>query len=427
MHGRKTKNVWPEQYQSNPNITKPIEQIWADMDAYSFEGRYEDSPELHGRIPFAIPLPPLYYDGKFLKGVCFSCGTRTIVDKFPETKELFHVVANSMFASYPWSDVADAYFTCYKNEAREKWFKENHPDKRDLPLIPLQDADFVNEYCMAPVPNVEKIYDVICVSTPFPVKNLPMIAKALLEYERKYGRILKVVYVIGQPCTKKREDGSLDYSELIEDGKKVLKEVDRILGDTKKYIDFHPWVNYQDLPLFYSQSKCGVLGSLIEGKNRFISEIQCCDTPIITFKDFNKYSRCGFPVFYGNNGEYVPEFTPEALADTIHKVISHQENYQPRKNYLAHYGRKNFIDTIVDAIPYYKENLPGYEPKRTHDNLWLDLACYDNYQVSYHDFLYDKKVNLSQTVGLNNIENLLKYYYAKFGISWKYDSSVFKK
>ncbi|MBO7672277.1 glycosyltransferase [bacterium] len=421
------KSVWPEQYHNNPNIDKPIEQIWADIDGYTFEERYEDYPELHSKIPFVIPLPPVKYEGKFLKGVCFSCGTRVLVEKFPEIKELFNVVANSMFSSYPWSNVADAYFTCYKNEARERWYKENHPDKKDMPMIPLQDADFLNEYYIAPVPNTEKIYDVICVSTPFPVKNLPLIAKALLEYERKYGRVLKVVYIIGQPSAKRYEDGTFDYSGVIDYGKNVLKEVDRILGDTRKYIDFYPWIDYKDLPLMYSRSKCGVLGSLIEGKNRFISEIQSCNTPIIVFKDFNKYSRGDFPVFFGNSGEYVPEFTPESLADTIHKVITNQDAYEPRKNYLEHYGRKNFIDTIVDAIPYYRENLPGYEPKRTHDNLWLDLACYDNYQVSYHDFLYDKKTNLSHVVGLSNVETLLKYYYAKFGIKWKYNDSVFKK
>ena len=34
--------VWPESYMHNPNVDKPIEQIWDDIDAYSFEERYED-------------------------------------------------------------------------------------------------------------------------------------------------------------------------------------------------------------------------------------------------------------------------------------------------------------------------------------------------------------------------------------------------
>ena len=63
-----------------------------------------------------------------------------------------------------------------------------------------------------------------------------------------------------------------------------------------------PQGNYKDLSKYYSASKCCVLGSLIEGKNRFISESQSCDVPIIVFKDFNKYSRGDFPVFFGNAG-----------------------------------------------------------------------------------------------------------------------------
>lgn len=414
--------IWPESYMHNPNIDKPIEQIWDDIDAYSFEERFEDAQELHSGILFVVPIPPLQYKGKFLKGFCYSQGTRMLLDKFPEMKDLFVVCANSMFSSYPWSDKADAYFTCYKNETRERYYKNKYPHKKDIVCLPLQDADFLNEYTIAPTSNTPKTIDVFSVSTPFPVKNLPIIAKALLAYEKKYGRILKMTYAIGQRCTKKREDGSLDYSALGDYGKKQLELVDEILGDTKKYIDFVPYIEYNDLSRYYTSSKCSVLGSLIEGKNRFISESMSCDTPIIVFKDFNKYSRGGYPVFFGNSGEYVPEFTPESLADTIHKVITNQEAYEPRKNYLMHSGRKNFINTVVDSIPYYRENIPDYEPGRLLDNVWLDLACWDNYHMSFYDLLYGKNTSLTYIAGVNNIENILKFYYSRFGLEWKYNN-----
>lgn len=412
-------NIWPEEYMHNPNINKPIEQIWEDMDAYSFEQRYEN--DLKDKLSVVIPFPPLKYNGKFLKGIFYSNATRTIIKKLPELKKLFFVCANSMFASYPWSDVADMYFTCYKNEKREQYYKSKHPEKKDIIYLPLQDADFLNEYMIAPKPDVAKTIDVFCVSTPFPVKNLPIIAKALKVYEKKYGRVLNVVYAIGQRTTEIKEDGSLDYSKLIDYGKNELKKVDEILGDTKKYIKFYPYIEYKHLPHYYSSAKCAVLGSLMEGKNRFISEAMSCNTPIIVFKDFNKYIRGDYPVFFGNSGEYTPEFTPESLADTIHKVITNPQNYEPRKNYLIHSGRKNFVNKMIDSINYYKENIPDYIEGRTHDNWWVDLACYNNYQVSYHDFLYSKLPSWSHVVGIKDIEKLFKRYYKKFDLMWNYD------
>lgn len=413
------KNIWPEEYMHNPNINKPIEQIWDDMDAYSFEERYEN--DLKNKLTLVIPFPPMFYKGKFLKGIFYSNATRTIMRKLPELKELFFVCANSMFASYPWSNVADMFFTCYKNEAREAYYKKKHPENSHVVCLPLQDADFLNEYYIAPAKDTPKTIDVFCVSTPFPVKNLPVIAKALKVYEQKYGRILNVVYAIGQRSAEINEDGSLDYSKLTDYGKNELKKVDEILGDTKKYIKFYPYIEYKHLPHYYTSAKCCVLGSLMEGKNRFISEAMSCNTPVIVFKDFNKYVRGDFPVFFGNSGEYVPEFSPESLADTIHKVIMNQQAYEPRKNYLMHYGRKNFVNKMIDAMPYYRENVPDYIEGKIHDNLWVDLACYDNYQVSFHDFLYGKLPSMSHVIGIKDIETLFKRYYKKFGIEWKYN------
>ena len=74
---------------------------------------------------------------------------------------------------------------------------------------------------------------------------------------------------------------------------------------------------------------------------------------------------------------------------------------------------------MIDSLEYYKENIPDYEAEKIQDNIWVDLACQDNYQVGYLDFLYGKKVQLEHVVGMDNIKNLLKTYYEKFGMEWK--------
>ena len=105
------ENTWPEEYMHNPYIDKPIEEIWDDIDRYSFEDRYENSKNLRGNLSMVVPIPPVKYKGKLLKGVFYSQASKMILDKFPELKEIFFVCANSMFSSYPRNHQADYFFT----------------------------------------------------------------------------------------------------------------------------------------------------------------------------------------------------------------------------------------------------------------------------------------------------------------------------
>ena len=406
-------NKWPSEYFHNPNSDKPIEQIWDDIDAYTFESQFEQEDRIE-KIDFVIPFIPLKYRKKIIKGCFYSQAVDVIIEKFPKLKEIFFPIANSMFSSYPQSEYADAYFTCYKNEAREKHYKEKYPNKKDIVMLPLQDADFLNEYKIAPAFNVFKTFDIFCVSTAYPVKNMPMIAKAIKKYEEKYGKVLKVKYAIGSRDLIVNEDKTIDISKLRHDAQGQLKQVMEILGNYTKYIEFFPFIDYKDLPKYYTGARCSILASLLEGKNRFISEAMACNTPIIVFKDFNKYSRGDYPIFFENSGEYAPEYTPESLADTIHKVINNPQNYEPRKNYLTYNGRKNFVNTIIDSIPYYAQNIPNYEKGKIQDNIWVDLAMQENYQLSTYDFIYGKNSAIQHVRGMKAIESLVNFFYSRF-------------
>lgn len=83
------KGVWPTKYFQNPNPTEPIEQIWDDIDGYSFELMYEQENMLD-KIDFVIPLPPLDdFKGKKTKGVFYSQATQLLLDRFPDLKKIF--------------------------------------------------------------------------------------------------------------------------------------------------------------------------------------------------------------------------------------------------------------------------------------------------------------------------------------------------
>ena len=274
------KNKWPLAYFKNPNINKPIEEIWEDIDNYTFEEQFEKEDRIE-KIDFVIPFPPLKHEGKVTKGVFYSQAVDLLVERFPRIKEIFIPIANSMFSSYPDSDHADAYFVCYDNQKREECYKQKYPHKKDITMLPLQDADFMNEYKVAPTFNTPKTLDVFCVSTVYPVKNVPVIAQALKAYEKKYGKILKVKYAIGSRQLIVHPDKTIDYSQMRNDAQDQLRQVKEILGDYTKYVEFIPFVDYKDLPKYYTSARCCVLASLLEGKNRFISEAMSCNTPII--------------------------------------------------------------------------------------------------------------------------------------------------
>ena len=137
------KGAYPVKYFLNPSINQPIEEIWDDIDAYTGE-YFEDEPHLHKKIDFVVPLPPLKYKGKFLKGLFFSQACEYILKLYPELKKIFIPCAYTMWSNYSWSDSAEVYLTCYENKEREKYYKNKYPNKKDIIFVPLQDADFTN-------------------------------------------------------------------------------------------------------------------------------------------------------------------------------------------------------------------------------------------------------------------------------------------
>lgn len=412
------KGKYPVDYFRNPNMDKEksIYEIWDDIDAYSGEF-FEDEKSLHKKIDLMIPLPPLKRDGKFIKGILLTQSADYLIKLFPDIKKLFHVGAYSMWSSYPWADNADVYFCCYENKERENYYKSKYQNKKDIIFLPLQDADLTNEYLMAPAYDIEKKADLICVSTPYDVKNIPILAKAIKAYEAKYGKSLKMIWCMGLRDVYADENGRWNFSKLSKKSQEIINETIHILDNNPdKYLIIYSIVPHADLNIQYTSAKCTVLASLIEGKNRALNESMACNTPIVAFRQHNQWARGEHPIFFENSGELAEEFTPEAFADAIHKILSNPENYEPRKNYLKYNGRKNFINTCIDRIPYYRENLPEYQQGRFLDNIWVDLATYELYQVGYHDFLYGKAQHLSWVQGIERIRHLVKYYYYMFDI-----------
>ena len=399
------KGKYPVEYFLNPNINKPIEKIYADIDAYS--GEFFEDEEYRKSTDFIVILPPLIYEGKFTKGLFMSQGVDYLYKISPNISKLFISMAYTMWSSYPWSQYADVYLTCYKNVHREEWYMKEHPEKRNKILIPLQDADFTNENYFGPVFNTPRDIDILYVSRIAEVKNIPVLIEALKIYQEKYGKKLNATMLLG-------------YSgdNASETARKIFNDIEKRFGDINNYVTLINKVEYKDMRKYYSRAKFTVLTSLIEGKNRTLQESMSCNTPVIVFKDHNKWARGGHPLFYENSGLEVPVFSAESLADTFYDGLTNYEGrFFPRRNYLKNNGRMNFINKCIDSIPYFRENLPEYRAGRIQDNLWVNLAMQDNYQQSFYDFLYGRNNNIQHVKCHEDEHSLLDFFYARFNIN----------
>ncbi len=197
------------------------------------------------------------------------------------------------------------------------------------------------------------------------------------------------------------------------------REVEKILIHPFDYISIVPKVNHhRELPRLYSTSKVCVLGSLFEGKNRAVHEAMLCNTPVVCFKQYNQYIRGDTRVVPDGAGLECAEFCAESLADTIHEVLVHRAEFRPRQKYLETSGRKHFLNRCLGCFDdYYRSELPGSDTTESYfQNLWLDLAVQDNYQLSLNDFLYGRNHLISHVQGIPAIEKMLDFYFRRFQV-----------
>lgn len=412
------RGQYPYEYLNRPAIDRASERVYADIDAFTHEF-FEEDTEFHSQIDFFVPLPPLYYEGRFVKGIFCSQAVDLLLKLYPRLAQLFFSLAFSMCGAYPRSESADGYFTLYNNPHREAWFRGRHPERCRKHFIPLQDADFTHDYYMAPVPVKERDIDVLCVASLYQVKNLPFLARALKVYRERYpSDPIRMTLVTG------KKDLDVNFSTLDAGEKNELRQMEEVLVHLHDYIDFVGWAHqFNDLPRYYSRAKVVVLGSLAEGKNRVIQEAMCCNTPVVCCEELNWHIRGGDRLFPERAG-VLARFDPELFADAIHTAMHNRDQFTPRKSYLQWSGRRRFLNTCVDRIPYYAQAIPDYVAQQAYASPWLDLATQDNYQLSLHDFLYGRNTAIQYPKGLAQIAETVRFYFARFGIPFSEQSAA---
>jgi glycosyltransferase involved in cell wall biosynthesis len=403
------KGRYPRDYFHTPAMDKPLSAIYDDIDAYTGEF-FPDEPYLHQWVNATIVVPPLHYQGRFVKGLLMSQGVDLLVQCFPDIKELFWLMGQSMWSSYAWADHADVIMTCYDNPAHLAHYKATHPDRASRGYLPLLDTDYTNEYVCYPKHPETKDIDVLCVARLHDLKNLPNVARALKVYEKKYHQQLKAVFVIGK-------DFDLNHEGLDSHERDQLRQIEQTLIHVSDYIHFVPRAEYfTELQGIYDRSKCFTLASLIEGKNRGIREAQLHNVPVLAYNAHNQWAR-GNDVVFPNQCGILVDYDDEAMADGWRLLFEHSHDWAVRQNTLDWMSRKQFANVCLSQLDYYFNTLPEQMTASTPaDTLWLDCAMVDNYELSYHDFLYDKQPGLSNLQGLESIQQTFNFYLQRYSL-----------
>lgn len=394
-------------YFSNPAILdqKSIEEIYRDMDGSTAELGIEQ-PELHSHLEAWVVIPPVYYEGVFLKGLLASDSMDLLLHLKPEARDLFVTMAFPRWAGHPWSIQADVVQCGYDNPQRMNWFYEAYPHRSHQILVPYEhEIDSMNEYDVAPSwAYFERDIDVLVVSRLSVQKNVPLLVEAALLYAKTYNRPdFNMVIITGHPFDD-TEEHRIEY-----------EKIQALLLGSNVTVKLIPHVPHgKELFDYYSHSKLFALGSLLEGKCRALREALYCNTPVVCFEAFNQYARGEDKPFPDGAGLMVPEFTAQSVAETWFKVHQNQESFYPRKTMLKNNGRLQYVSRLISEIPYFIENLPELNFETPEETLWLDLAVQANYQMSFYDYVYKGRGDYSHAISPEKVLFMLSVYFEQF-------------
>lgn len=362
--------VFPTEYVLEPHK-------WSETDAYQQMDRFTYEEFLPGELTFAhILLPPLKFEGRRLKGLFWAPGVDPIWQLVPSLPDNFISIANSRWASYPWSGHADGYFVLYKNERREAYFRNRRPDLAHVTLVPRQTADHTSERQYRPRPEIEKDIDVLVVSRLSLMKHLPFLAKSILALRKR--NPAKRYHVFWANPAKGEQWRRTS-------GRTIMQEIARILGNVEDYIELAGRIEPADMSALYARARSFVLTSTVEGKNRAMSEALLCDVPAVVPDDFNAAARNGQPLLPPNCG-LTPPRDPELFAAALEQVVESYGDFSPRAEYLKVSGRMNFFWDCVLSFEHFSSQIPGTTLEER--QRWLDAAIEANYGISLVDFLY---------------------------------------
>jgi glycosyltransferase involved in cell wall biosynthesis len=292
------------------------------------------------------------------------------------------------------------------------WFHENH---KDVPYIDFHLAgkgtlsfknksnnkilDFCNRNFIDKIfkkKELNKIYDIICITRPVKFKNIDKIflaAKKLYE-KKKFIKFLIIFPIVSIKSLKNKKEF---YNNLFDDYEKIFTE------EEKKYINLMPLYFEKQFPLskeeicnFMNLSKIFLLPVEKEGASRVIHEALLCGLPVITCKNLK-----------GGGLDYLNEKNSLLIEDlnnmdvTILNLHSNLKNYDFDANIL----RKELSEEY--QIDQFKIELENFYNKKKEK--WIDNCNFDNLDRKLDSHLFT--LNRKWVGPSNDLNSILSLYF----------------
>ena len=198
------------------------------------------------------------------------------------------------------------------SERDRQWVIKNYdlpPEK--IHLIP----NFVVTDVFQPLPEVEKLYDLVCVSKAAPQKNLPALLEAM-SLLKQQGQTISLLLI-----------GSAAQDEALGQQIQALQlDVTRL----KRVANF-------DLPTYLNQARCFILPSLYEGHPKALLEAMSCGcacigTHVEGIKEDIQHEQTGF----------LCEPDPPSLAQMISRLLNDNAAQQQLGQNARHYITRHY-------------------------------------------------------------------------------------
>ena len=225
------------------------------------------------------------------------------------------------------------------DEWKMKEFNRKHPE---IPCIVSSDAFYVEIETFKPRKGVEKVYDLIYLTSFVKVKRNELLLKALASMEWKP----KCLFVVETFC----------YDTEVE------KTVNKLIGEHHLDVEIKTDLSREQVVEEINKSRIAV--NLCQGSiDRSVFEVFSVDIPLLYLKD----NICGKDIINSQTGLLI-EGSLKQIAKGIDELLANRDSYFPRRWILENWGEKLANKKLRDAIKRYgygsTDNI-GYFPCRT--------------------------------------------------------------
>jgi glycosyltransferase involved in cell wall biosynthesis len=207
--------------------------------------------------------------------------------------------------------------------------------------IEIGDGHYVDPQLFFPDKDVPKIWDIVYIAKWYPTK----MTEILVEAARMDPGIR--VAIFGWPVLSERKiQQSLKYRDYIGAEARELPNIDVYgLGNDTDISHVNPDGSFvvgsltkpQIRDRFMRPARSTVLlAAETEGINRSITEMLCCDVPIMVAPTNSGIERLVQP----QTGIFI-ERTPKGIIEGVHYIRNHEAQFSPRDRFLKNFGKKN--------------------------------------------------------------------------------------